>query len=365
MKRTVSYPFLLATLFAGMTFQGRAQKGPLQIGDDAPAFKVATWLKGNPGSGIERGKVNIVEFWATWCAPCLANVPHLSKLTAEYAPKGVKVFGISVSERKTVDADSLRRFIAGPKGQGMHYIVGADDSAKYMATNWYQATGQRGIPFAMVVDRNGKIAWMGHPAVIEKALEKIVDGHWDLREQRKLFAEDRRLDSIDGSIIPQFNTYTNPKNNAAGLVALDSLLQKEPALKYRHYTAHYTFVFLINTNPEKAVAFARETWAANDFPDWKGVSDMMHYLQSKNAVLPPSAYVLGADALQAQLDHYPWAMNAPDTYNEIASFQFLAGDRAKAVASEEKAIESAKKDEKFSAEQLAKYQESLNRYKAG
>ena len=361
MKRIV----FIVMMIAAVRGYGQQGNNVLQVGDDAPAFKVAHWLKGDPGAGIERGKVNIVEFWATWCAPCLANVPHLSKLTEEYTPKGVKVFGISVFERKNVDYDSLKRFIAGPKGQGMHYIVGADDSTKYMAAHWPQATGQRGIPFAMVVDRNGKIAWMGHPAVIEKALGKIVSGNWDLKEQRKRFAEDRRLDSIDGSIITQFNTYTIPKNNTIGLAAIDSLLKKEPALKYRHYTAHYTFVFLVNTDPEKAVAFAREAWAANDFPEWKSVSDMVHYRHSKNAQLPPSVYILGADALQAQLDHYPWAMNAPDTYNEIASFRFLAGDRTKAVASEEKAIESAKKDPKFSAEQLAKYQENLTKYKAG
>src|ERR1051325_3869755 len=104
MQLKLLFLFLAFAITSSVT----AQQTPatLTVGDDAPEFKVAYWLKGNPGKGVERGKVSIVEFWATWCAPCIGNFPHLSKIAAEYQSKGVNVFGISIDERKGVGFDS-------------------------------------------------------------------------------------------------------------------------------------------------------------------------------------------------------------------------------------------------------------------
>lgn len=344
---------------------GFAQKEKLMVGDDAPKFEVAYWLKGNPGTGIEKGKVNIVEFWATWCAPCIANFPHLSKVAEEYKSRGVNVFGISVDERKGVGFDSLKRFVGGPKGQNMHYIVGADDTLKYMSTYWKNATGQRGIPFAMIVDKNGKIAWMGHPILIDKPLEQIVNERWDLKLERTKFIENKRLDSIDNSVISKFNGYIKTKKFAEGLLAIDSLLNKEPALKYREYTAYFTTLFLLRVNPERAVTFARETWAVTDIPAWFRVSDLVSSAIYNNVKMPVSVYLLGADALQEQIDHYPWSMDNAKSYDELADFYFRANEKEKAIAAETKAIEKAKETSAATDEKLVTtYTERLNKYKS-
>jgi len=354
--------FLLPVVLLAAAGYAQQSKKPLAIGDDAPEFKVAHWLKNASRATVERGNVNVVEFWATWCGPCLAGVPHLSKIAEEYQSKEVKVFGISVLERRTTDLDSLKRFMLGAKGQQMHYIVGADDSNKFMSTNWMRATGHGGIPFAMVVDKQGKIAWMGHPLLMDKPLEQIVNGSWDLGVARARYLEDKRLDSIDNSIIPHFNTFMG-KDYASGLMAIDSLLKREPALKYRYYTAHFTFACLLMTDPGQAVAYARKAWAANDIPNWKGVSDMVGYGLSKGKQFPASVYQLAVDALDAQLSHYPWAMNFPTTYDEMAGYEYLSGNSGKAVEYENKAIDLVKNDPKQDGSQLAKLQGNLTKYK--
>ncbi len=66
----------------------------LSIGDNAPAISVDHWVKGGAIDGFEDGQVYVMEFWATWCGPCVSSMPHLSGLQDEYGDR-VKIIGVS------------------------------------------------------------------------------------------------------------------------------------------------------------------------------------------------------------------------------------------------------------------------------
>jgi enterochelin esterase-like enzyme/thiol-disulfide isomerase/thioredoxin len=160
-------------------------KGSLGVGDAAPKLTVKEFLKGKSVRQFERGKVYVVEFWATWCPPCRDTIPHLTKLQKKYPD--VTILGVSVSEP---DPDKVKPFVE-EMGEKMDYRV-ATDLKGAMLKGWLQAAGQDGIPTAFIVDGDGKIAWIGHPTAMDKPLEKIHAGKWDLKAAAAEFAEARK-----------------------------------------------------------------------------------------------------------------------------------------------------------------------------
>src|SRR5207237_1141159 len=91
----------------------------LAIGDAAPKIEVQEFVKGQPVKQFEKGKIYVVEFWATWCAPCRESIPHLTKLQKEN--KQVTVLGVSVDEETKVVKPFVEKL-----GDEMDYRVAID-----------------------------------------------------------------------------------------------------------------------------------------------------------------------------------------------------------------------------------------------
>ncbi len=143
----------------------------LKAGDPAPPLSVESWVKGEPVTGFEQGRVYVVEFWATWCAPCIVAIPHLTHLQAQYKDK-VRFIGVSSSDKDLATVESFVR----QQGDRMGYAI-AFDADKSMSEAWMKPAGRGGIPCSFVVDRERKIAWIGHPRVgLDAVLAKVVDG---------------------------------------------------------------------------------------------------------------------------------------------------------------------------------------------
>src|SRR5438876_8031237 len=76
-------------------------KGPtLNIGDRAPALKIDKWVKGEPVTEFQTGKVYVVEFWATWCGPCIKSMPHNTEVQKKFKDKGVTVIGVTSEDTR-------------------------------------------------------------------------------------------------------------------------------------------------------------------------------------------------------------------------------------------------------------------------
>ncbi len=150
----------------------------LGVGDQAPAVKVKKWAHGKGGNPAKAdGKtVYVVEFWATWCGPCLTTIPHLNEFHDKYRGQGVIIMGITSEDLATV-----KKFM---KTTPMKYNVGIDDQR---ATNAAYMKGIRGIPHAFVINRKGKVVWHGHPmSGLERILEQVVAGTFDPKKAKQV-----------------------------------------------------------------------------------------------------------------------------------------------------------------------------------
>ncbi|UII80285.1 redoxin family protein [Flagellimonas sp. CMM7] len=182
--------YLLAVVLLKITLL-QAQTEPLKVGDPAPKVKVFKWLKGEPVTNLERGRVHVVEFGATWCAPCTAAIPHLSSLSDKYS-KDVDVLSFFIKEfvREPKDPNNpeyvkkVERFVQRHDNK-IKYKVAVDDVNRSMETSWHMAAGLRGVPYSFVIDRNGHIAWIGLSTkynVIDEVVEYVTGPNYRLSE---------------------------------------------------------------------------------------------------------------------------------------------------------------------------------------
>ena len=118
---------------------------------DQPAPSVTLPSLGGGQSSIEPGKVTMVDFWATWCAPCRASMPRVQKLWQEYKASGVQVYSVDTDDPSPDRDAQVREFLLQ---NGITFPVVLDDGR---AT---QAFAVASLPTLVLVDRQGKVAWI-------------------------------------------------------------------------------------------------------------------------------------------------------------------------------------------------------------
>ena len=150
----------------------------ITIGSKAPPIDIEHWLNKDPVDRWEPGKVYVVEFWATWCGPCVAQMPHLAELQEKYG-KDLVVIGVSDEDPDTIE-EFLDRDNDGKNFREItdsYWLTTDPDESVYK--DYMTASDSRGIPTAFIIGKTGEIEWIGHPCNIREPLAMIVDGNWN------------------------------------------------------------------------------------------------------------------------------------------------------------------------------------------
>jgi len=111
------------------------------------------------------GRARLVNFWATWCAPCRREIPLLKSLQAEQADDGLQVIGIAV--------DFLEEVVAYAEEAQFNYpiLVGQEDAMMAAESSGVEFIG---LPFTLVLSRNGELLKTHVGEIVEEHVERIV-----------------------------------------------------------------------------------------------------------------------------------------------------------------------------------------------
>lgn len=144
---------------------GFAQDGTLKVGDIAPPIEIGKWLnvdKARLGKGpVLEGKVVLLDFWGTWCGPCVRAMPQIQRLHDRYRDRGLVVVSLSYE-----DTDTMKPFLE----KNAYTMPVASDTKKRFVT----AYGVKSWPVTFLIDKEGKIAYVGSPYSLEPAIEKAL-----------------------------------------------------------------------------------------------------------------------------------------------------------------------------------------------
>ena len=161
---------LISTLVSTVAFL--AIGDVLVPGSPAPAFTVDSFVRGPESKTLELGKVHVIEFWATWCGPCVASMPHLTELQKQNPD--VQFIGVAGFERGKDAADGTKRVddFVKAKGDAIGFAIAFDGDGT-MAKTWMTAAKRNSIPTSFVVGKDGNIAFIGSPnAELDAAIAK-------------------------------------------------------------------------------------------------------------------------------------------------------------------------------------------------
>ncbi|MFI6286723.1 TlpA family protein disulfide reductase [Streptomyces sp. NPDC051018] len=117
-----------------------------------------------------KGKVVVLNVWGSWCAPCRAEAPHLSKVAKDLKPKGVEFVGLNTQDK------TKGLGIAFEEDYGIEFPSLYDPIGKLVVEGFPKGTlNPQAIPSTVVLDRDGKIAARALMALNEKQLRKMID----------------------------------------------------------------------------------------------------------------------------------------------------------------------------------------------
>ena len=318
----------------------------LTLGSKAPKLELKEFIKGEEVKSFEKGKIYVVELWATWCGPCRTTIPHLTELQKKY--EDVTIIGVAILEE---DQSAVAEYVK-EMGKKMDYRVAldlvpedAEPTEGKIVTNWMQPAEQQGIPTAFIINGDSKIAWIGHPGEMDEPLDKIVAGKWDIIAEAQKMAEvkalQKKMAATIGRLQQLFKQFSDDGDPKELLTELDTAAKEIPDKSDIFELIRFQVLSLSKDGAEEAVELGNKIVESEQGQDPRLLNNIAMVIVDPNRDNKADAKLLKfalktaikADKLAESED-----LMIADT---LAKAYFDNGDFANAVKTQERVIELA------------------------
>jgi thiol-disulfide isomerase/thioredoxin len=317
----------------------------LTIGDAAPPIDVAHWIKGvtmdprgrfEPVTHFGDGRVYVLEFWATWCGPCRAGMPHLSEVQERFADT-VTVIGVSDETLPKV-VDFLFQTDRGDgkvENDRMRYVVATDPDAS-VKRDYFLAAGQEGIPCAFIIGRTGEVEWIGHPIRIDEPLQAVVAGTWDRAAFKVQFEKEQAVAKAMREARAPLQEATKAEDWDRVLGILDKLLEIDPASKTLRFRK---LMLLIGPKDDPVHGYALGRKLVEDVWDDANLLNAISWGIVDDEAVKTRDLDLALQAAERAVEVSKGASGA--ILDTLARVHHDQGDLAEAIACQQRAVEAA------------------------
>lgn len=327
---------VMAAVVATSTFaQASRPGGSLKLGDAAPTLSTVEWIKGQPIPEWKSGHVYVLDFWATWCGPCIASIPHITELQKKYADQNVHVIGVAIWPRPGMKPTAG---YVESRGEEMAYTIAEDIDGK-MAEAFMESTSSNGIPTAMVIDKQGKLAWIGHPmAGLDAVVERVVSGSYSVDEEMQRVKAQEVERAKAQSLIRQFQDAQANSDWDNLIVVADKLLAMDASRYGQAGLAKYYVTLIEKKDPAKAAMVGREL-VDGAFGKTPYGLNALAWLIADEEMIPDEQRDLDLALAAATKASELTKQSEPDILDTLALVHFKRGDVAAAVATQRKAVD--------------------------
>ncbi|MER8390914.1 TlpA family protein disulfide reductase [Mesorhizobium sp. M1340] len=327
----------------------------LRMGSPAPSIKVEDWLRGEPLANFQPGKVYIVEFWATWCRPGVAEMLHLMRLQEKYRDSGLEVVAVAANEAAPTAVEARTKLNAWltEKCSHLNYRIAFDYPGE-MNKLWREPSFSVGIPTSFVVDRDGHIAFIGHPSQLDEVLPKVLNGSWRISDKAKAADTERiatsepmaREQALKQPIDDRFWAAVKLEDWKTALWAIEEGIALMPDdINFRLAHAHLLLHKIQDmwTGLPVMREFVRDAIDKNS-QDWMVLAlDQLFHPANDHSRLPPAERF----AMGKELSEHILALNPPQgdspkfrSYPAVARYYYENGNNDRAIELVELALQS-------------------------